>query len=66
MNNIRANKRNIYIDYMNICKLIWHHTNRHINKDRSKATYYAFFIIKGNHIAWDFKGQGIQRQAVVL
>ena len=21
-----------------------------------KATYYALFIIKGNHIAWDFEG----------
>ena len=41
---------------MNICILIPHHTNRHINKDRSKATYFDLFIIKGNHIAWDFEG----------
>ena len=26
-----------------------------------RATYYALFIIEGNHIAWDFEGKGIQR-----
>ena len=41
---------------MNACKLIQYHTSRHINKDRSKATHYALFIIKGNHIAQDFEG----------
>ena len=41
---------------MNVCKFIRHRANRHINKDRSKATYYPLFIIKGNHIAWDFEG----------
>ena len=43
-----------------------HYTNRYINKDRFKAAYYALFIIKGNHIAWDFEGWGIQRWAVVV
>ena len=33
-----------------------HHTNRHINEDRSKTTYYTLFICKGNHIVWDFEG----------
>ena len=56
MNNIRANKRNIYIDCTNICIHIRHHTNRHINKDRFIAAYYAMFIIKGNHITWNFEG----------
>ena len=39
-----------------LVNIIQHHTIRHINKDRSKATYYALFTIKGNHIAWDFEG----------
>ena len=48
--------REIYNDYMNICKLIQHYINRHINKERSKATHYALFIIKGNYIVQDFEG----------
>ena len=51
-----ADERNIYINYMNICKLTQHYINRHINKERSKATYYTLFIIKGNHIVQDFEG----------
>ena len=46
---------------MKACKFTQYHTNRHINKDRLKATYYALFIIKGNHKVQDFEGKGIQR-----
>ena len=30
--------------------------NRYINKDITKATHYALFINKGNHITQNFEG----------
>ena len=56
----------IHISYMNIYRFVWYYTKRHINKDILKAVHYTLFINKGNHIAQDFEGYGIQRQAVVV
>ena len=55
----------IYIHYTNACLYDIILIDILIKIDL-KATYYALFIIKGNHKEQDFEGYGIQRWVVVV
>ena len=53
---ISKQEKYIYIHYTNACSLYDIIPIDILIKADLKATYYTLFIIKGNHIAWDFEG----------